>query len=125
MLYRALHDVIDTAYDVDWGNGRSRRLVVAGDQCGFTVTDTIVQAGTETHIRFDRHVEACYCIEGVGYVQVGAAKYPLSPGVLYSPMQGEEHWLVATEQMRLVCVFNPPLRGDETHNLDSDGPSGY
>ncbi|MFF5051688.1 ectoine synthase [Micromonospora sp. NPDC000663] len=27
--------------------------------------------------------------------------------------------------MRLICIFNPPLTGTETHSSDPDQPSGY
>ncbi|GAA3938362.1 ectoine synthase [Actinomadura viridis] len=125
MLIRTLNDVIGTAHDADWGNGTSRRLVVAADGRGFAVTDTYVRPGTVTRLRFDRHLEACYCIEGSGRVETDADAWDLEPGTLYAPDKGEEHRLSSTSGMRLICVFNPPLRGDETHDSDPARPSGY
>jgi L-ectoine synthase len=125
VLYQSLNDIVGSARDVDWGNGTSRRLVVAGDNRGFTVTDTYVRPETETLLRFDRHFEACYCIEGSGRVEAGGQTWTLEPGTLYAPDKGEEHRLSSMTGMRLICVFNPPLQGDETHNSDPDRPSGY
>lgn len=125
MLYISLNDILGSARDVDWGNGTSRRLVVAADNRGFTVTDTYVRPQTATLLRFDRHLEACYCIEGNGQVEAGDQTWTLEPGTLYSADKGEEHRLSTLTGMRLICVFNPPLRGDETHNSDPAQPSGY
>jgi L-ectoine synthase len=125
MLVRRIEDVIGTQRDVDWVNGTSRRLVVAADGRGYTVTDTYVRPGTTTPLRFDNHLESCYCIEGSGRVETASGSWEIRPGTLYSAERGEEHRLSSNEGMRLICVFNPPLRGDERHSADPDRPSGY
>ncbi|MBM0206047.1 ectoine synthase [Micromonospora sp. STR1s_5] len=126
MLYTTYDWVDGTPYAVDWGNGTSVRLVIAADGRGYTVTDTYVRPGTSTPLRFDRHFESCYCVEGGGRVETTDATYDIAPGVLYAPNLGEEHRLVAgPDGMRLICVFNPPLTGTETHTSDPDRPSGY
>lgn len=125
MLVRTLHDVLGTAHDVDWGNGTSRRLVVAADDRGYTVTDTYVRPGTSTLLRYDNHVESCYCVEGDGYVETDGVTYGLSAGTLYAPERGEEHRLHTSHGMRLICVFSPALTGDETHRLAPGEPSGF
>ncbi|TDC99448.1 L-ectoine synthase [Nonomuraea deserti] len=125
MLVRTLEDVLGTSRDVDWGNGTSRRLVVAADERGYAITDTYVRPGTQTLLRFDRHLEACYCIEGNGRVETTEGGWDLRPGTLYSAELGEEHRLLSETGMRLICVFNPPLRGDERHDSNPDKPSGY
>lgn len=125
MLYRKLSEVIGTDHDVNWGNGTSRRLVVDSDGRGYAVTETFVRAGTRSSLRYDRHLESCYCIEGSGQVECAAGVFTIEPGTLYAPDKGEEHHLSATTDMRLVCVFNPPLRGDENHSPVAGQPSGY
>jgi hypothetical protein len=37
----------------------------------------------------------------------------LEPGGLYSAGVGEPHEIVAITEMRLACVFTPPLQGTE------------
>lgn len=125
MIHRTLDDVIGTERDVDWGNGTSRRLIVASDDRGYAVTDTYVRPGTRTRLRFDNHLESCYCVEGSGRVETADGAWDITVGTVYSADRHEEHWLSSETGMRLVCVFNPPLRGDETHNSDPSVASGY
>ncbi|MFI9504542.1 ectoine synthase [Nocardia sp. NPDC052566] len=114
---------------VEWGNGSSHRLLVAADNMGFTVADTLVRAGTKSRLQYRRHLEACYCISGHGEVLAadGSVVYTIEPGVLYALDQHDAHFLVAAPQgdMRLISIFNPPLNGDEVHDLDGDGFSHY
>lgn len=125
MIIRTQRSVLGTELDVDWGNGTSRRLLVAADQRGYTMTDTYVRPGTSTSLRFDNHLESCYCVEGQGSVEVDGTVYDIEPGTLYAPDQGEAHVLSSVDGMRLICVFNPPLIGTETHKPGTIGPSGY
>jgi L-ectoine synthase len=125
MLLRTLAEVLGTSQDVDWVNGTSRRLLVADDGRGFALTDTYVRPDTSSRIRFPNHFEACYCIEGRGRVEAGGRAWELEPGTLYAPDRDEEHRLSSDEGMRLICVFNPPLRGDETHDPSGEAASGY
>jgi L-ectoine synthase len=125
MLVRTLAAVLGTPQDVDWGNGTSRRLVVAADGLGFAVTDTYVRPGTESLLRYDNHLEACYCVEGSGRVITADRTWELEAGTLYAPGRGEEHRVASDTGMRLICVFNPPLRGDESHRPAGGRPSGY
>lgn len=124
MIIRKLGDV--TA--VDWGNGLSRRFLLASDGMGYTITDTIVKAGSKSQLEYRRHLEACYCIEGCGEV-VGAdgVSHPIRPGTLYALDKHDPHFLIASSQadMRLICVFTPALQGDETHCLESETFSQY
>jgi L-ectoine synthase len=117
MIVRSLADV----QTVDWGNGLSRRFLVAADGVGYTITDTTVRAGTKSRLEYVNHLEACYCIAGSGEVVTDdGTVYPITPGVMYALNEHEAHWLIASpdEDLNLVCVFTPALRGDEVHNLD-------
>ncbi|MFF5448580.1 ectoine synthase [Streptomyces sp. NPDC012888] len=124
MIVRKLDDV----RCVDWGNGLSRRFLTESDGLGYTVTDTIVRAGTKSRLEYRRHLEACYCIEGSGeVVDMAGDSHPITPGTLYALDKHDAHWLIASphEDLRLVCMFTPALRGDEVHNLDSPEFSQY
>lgn len=124
MIIRNINEV----KTVEWGNGLSRRFLVAADGMGYTVTDTIVRAGTKSRIEYRNHLEACYCIEGSGeVVDADGTSHPIVPGTLYALDQHDPHDLVASSQedLRLVCVFSPALRGDEAHQLDRLGFSEY
>lgn len=114
---------------VNWGNGTSERLLTHDDQFGFTVAHTVVNAGTVSKLEYKSHLEACYCIRGSGSVRSedGSAEAHLLPGILYALDQHDRHYLIAseTEDLELISIFNPPLRGDEKHALDSNGFSSY
>lgn len=119
---------LSTVKTVEWGNGLSRRFLLEADGLGYTVTDTIVRAGTRSPLEYKRHIEACYCIGGRGeVVDVDGEVHAIEPGTLYALEQHEPHYLVAfdEEPLRLVCVFSPALDGDERHSLDADGFSQY
>ncbi|MET9887861.1 ectoine synthase [Streptomyces sp. NPDC006430] len=119
---------LDEVTTVDWGNGLSRRFLTQQDGVGYTVTDTIVRAGTKSRLEYRNHMESCYCIEGSGEViDTAGNSHPITPGTLYALDRHDAHWLVASphEDLRLVCMFTPALRGDEVHDLDSAEYSHY
>lgn len=124
MIVRRLEEVPS----VDWGNGLSRRFLADRDGVGYSVTDTIVRAGTKSRLEYRRHLETCYCIAGKGEVVDSAGNaHLIEPGTMYALNEHDAHWLIAheDEDLRLVCVFTPALQGDERHSLDSDGFSQY
>ncbi len=125
MFIRKLSDIIGTDRDVSWGNGQSRRLLVEKDGMGFAFLDTIVNAGTDLVIQYKNHLESVYCIEGHGAItdQATGQEYKIEPGVMYVLDNHDVHRLCAYEDLRLMCVFNPPIKGDEKHNVDTDGTS--
>jgi L-ectoine synthase len=95
---------------------------------GYTLTDTVVRAGTKSLLQYKAHLEACYCIAGRGEVIDGDGNvYAIEPGTMYALDENDAHWLIASpeEDLRLVCVFSPALKGDESHNLRSGRPSHY
>ena len=114
-----LEDVINSENNVDGGNWISRRLLLKKDGMGFSLHDTIIKAGTETHIWYQNHLEAVYCIEGDGEVETlkDGKVYQIRPGTVYALDEHDEHLLRGgKEDMRLVCVFNPPITGKEVHD---------
>jgi L-ectoine synthase len=113
---------------VEWGNGLSRRFLVAADGMGYSLTDTLVRAGTKSPLQYRNHLEACYCVEGSGLVvDADGNEFPITPGTMYALDKNDEHWLIASpaEDLRLVCVFTPALEGHETHNFDLREFSNY
>ncbi|RPF51069.1 ectoine synthase [Aquisalibacillus elongatus] len=116
-----LEDILGTEHDVeaDNGNWNSRRLIMKKDGMGYSVNDTIIRAGTETHIWYKNHLEAVYCIEGDGEVETlsDSKVYKITPGTLYALDEHDEHLLRGgSKDMRVICVFNPPLSGKEVHD---------
>jgi L-ectoine synthase len=118
MIVKKLNDILGTEHDVNGGNWSSRRLLLKKDGMGFSLHDTIIRAGTETHIWYQNHLEAVYCIEGEGEVELckDGTIYPITAGTVYALDGNEEHLLRASKDMRMVCVFNPPITGKEVHD---------
>lgn len=123
MIVKHLNDVIDSKDDIDTNTWNARRLLLERDGMGFSLHDTIIKAETETLIWYRHHVEAVYCIEGEGEIEViGGQTYPIRPGTLYALDGHEKHLLRANSQLRMVCVFNPPLTGSEVHDEEGVYP---
>jgi L-ectoine synthase len=49
--------------------------------------------------------------------------WPIEAGTVYALDQHDEHVLYADTEMRMVCVFNPPVTGSETHGPDGAYPA--
>lgn len=124
MIVRSLEEVKDTERDVRTPNWASRRLLLKRDGMGFSLHETTVFPGTETSICYANHLEAVYCIEGEGEVETleDGKVHPIRPGVVYALNRHDRHYLRARTEMRLVCVFNPPLTGREVHDANGVYP---
>jgi L-ectoine synthase len=104
-------------------------MLTEKDGMGFTVAHTVVNAGSESKLQYRRHLEACYCISGRGAVisEDGVDKYIIEPGIIYVLDKHDAHILKAdiNEDLHLISVFNPPLTGEERHQLSANGFSQY
>jgi L-ectoine synthase len=91
---------------------------------GFSLSETRVEAGVELHLRYRHHLEACYCLEGEAEIEdlASAERHAIVPGTAYALDQHDQHVLRVRTPLRLVCVFNPPLSGGETHDADGSYP---
>ena len=99
-------------------------MILKNDSMGFSFHITTIYAGTSTHMWYQNHLESAYCIEGEGEVECLAdhTVHRIGPGVLYALDQQDEHVLTAHSDMKLACVFNPPLLGTEVHNEEGVYP---
>jgi L-ectoine synthase len=124
MIVRQLDQIAGTPQEVVTPNWTSRRLLLKRDGMGFSLHETIIQAGTQTHIWYKHHLEAVLCIEGEGEVEVlpEGRIHAITPGTVYALDQHDQHYLRARTRMRLVCVFNPPLTGREVHDAEGVYP---
>jgi ectoine hydroxylase len=125
VIVRHLSDILGTNRDVSAETWRSRRLLLAADRMGFSMHDTLIHAGTETRMCYRNHLEAVYCVAGRGSIEVLATGevFPISDGTLYALDAHDEHILRAESELRLICVFNPPLIGNEVHDATGAYPS--
>jgi L-ectoine synthase len=120
MIVRTLKDARTTERRVVTDNWESVRLLLKGDQMGFSFHITTIYAGTVNPMWYKHHLEAVFCLSGRGKLQDKATgrEYPIEPGVIYALDKHDEHVLTATEELTLACVFSPPLHGKEVHDAD-------
>lgn len=124
MIVKNLEDLIGTEDEVKGDTWVSRRLLLKKDNVGFSLHDTIIKAGTVSRFWYKNHIEAVYCIEGEGEVETleDGTVYKLKPGTLYTLNGHEKHEVRAKKDLRMVCVFNPPCTGRETHDEEGAYP---
>ncbi|MBL0231777.1 MAG: ectoine synthase [Moraxellaceae bacterium] len=125
MIVRHFNEIEQSSRAVHAQNWSSFRLLTRDDGMGFSLHETWIHPNTQTPIWYKHHLEAVYCIEGEGEIElvntegVGDGKpFAIKAGMMYALNANDRHVLRAFSRLRLVCVFNPPLRGDEQHDAD-------
>lgn len=124
MIVRRLDEIEDTDRDVRAPTFASRRFLLAKDGVGFSFHDTVLHAGSVTSMWYRHHVEAVYCVAGRGTLEdlETGEVHAIAPGTLYCLDGHERHVLRADTELRMICVFDPPCTGDETHDADGVYP---
>jgi L-ectoine synthase len=124
VIVRTLDAVTGTERDVSAETWRSRRLLLAGDGMGFSFHETRIFAGTETRMHYRHHLEAVYCVAGEGELESleDGRRWSIRPGTVYALDRHDRHVLRATSELVLLCVFNPPVTGRETHDASGAYP---
>jgi len=116
-------DVAGTAREVKAETFSSRRFLLRKDGMGFSFHDTILYAGSVTKIWYKHHLEAVYCIEGKGELELeDGTVYEIRPGMFYGLDGHEKHYLKAESDLRMMCVFTPALTGEEVHDEEGTYP---
>lgn len=116
-----LQDLKGTDREVEGPNWVSRRFLLKKDGMGFSFHETVIPAGAELHMWYKNHLEAVYCVAGNGSIEdlETGEVHPIEDGTLYALDKNDRHILRGgSEDMRLVCAFNPPVTGRETHDAD-------
>lgn len=123
MIVRNTELLRGTNRQINSKNWSSTRLLLKDDDMGFSFHETILHPNTETKIWYKNHLEAVYCIEGVGEVEeADGLKHSICPGIIYALDKHDKHILRAFSKMRMICVFNPALVGPETHDPEGVYP---
>ncbi len=104
---------------------RSARFLTAADGMGFSYNDNRIGKGGGGVLWYKNHWEANYIISGRGEVTdlTTGESWPLEAGILYVVGPNDRHRVQVTEDMHLVSIFCPPLRGDERHDADGGYPA--
>lgn len=122
MIVRKLKDIIGSDRDVGAEGWRSRRLLLKDDNMGFSLHETVIEEGSEHTFWYKYHFEAVYLTEGRGEIEDLATGevHALEAGTMYALDKHDKHILRANKgsHMKMVCAFNPPCTGQETHDED-------
>jgi len=118
MIVKTVDDIKGTDAEVSASNWTSRRLLLKKDNMGFSFHETIIYANTETKMQYLNHLESVFCVEGEGEVETleDGKVYKIKPGTIYALDKHDKHVLRAKTELRLLCVFNPPVTGKEVHD---------
>jgi L-ectoine synthase len=102
----------------------SYRYILKGDGVGFSLHETVIEAGSEQQLWYKNHVEANLILEGEAEVEdlTTGTIHRLLPGSMYVLDGHEKHIFRTKTRVRLVCVFNPPCTGKEVHDADGSFP---
>ena len=124
MIVRSLLEIEDTDRDIRTPHWRSKRLILAREQVGFSMHETILEAGSVNDFWYANHVEAVFVVAGEGELldKETGITYQLGPGSLYLLDGHEHHQLRPKTEMRTVCVFTPPVTGREVHDENGVSP---
>lgn len=105
---------------VQFHSGVSNRILLKKDGMGFGMTKTIIEPGKKVFQHYKNHLESCYCVSGRATLTnaITGEEFEITPDVTYVLDKNDPHWFEAHQQTVLICVFNPPLSGQETHQAD-------
>lgn len=107
--------IIGTEREAVGDGWKSRRLLLASEGRPYSLHETEVAAGTVLHLKYANHSETVYCVGGRSELEdVATGKsIEVGPGSLYCAAVGDEHRLRIRESSKFICVFDPPLIGQE------------
>jgi len=103
---------------VKFNGGNSFRTVLEKDGLGFAMMETRIDKGGPYKWHYKNHQEACMCISGEGYLEdmITGEVSKIEKGVTYLVDKHQPHKFTAITDVVLISVFNPPLKGNETHD---------
>lgn len=98
----------------------SHRALLEEDKMGYTVTKTVIPPMGKQFWHYKNHLESCYCVSGLGVLTdiESGEEHMISPDTFYVLNNNDPHYFEAIEEVTLICIFNPPLTGNEVHNKE-------
>jgi L-ectoine synthase len=118
MIVRTLDEANRTPRRVVTEGWESTRLLLKDDNMGYSFHITTIYAGAELPMHYKNHLETVYCISGEGSIEdLGTGQvHQIRPGMMYALNKHDKHILRGKSEMKMACVFNPPVTGQEVHD---------
>ncbi|HWJ69848.1 MAG TPA: ectoine synthase [Sphingobium sp.] len=125
MIVRKLQSIRRSGNNVKTDGWESARLLLKDDGMGFSFHVTTMYAGKELHMHYQNHLEAVLVLKGTGTIEdLGTGTtHDLAPGVMYALNDHDKHIVRPTTDILTVCVFNPPVTGQEVHDESGAYPA--
>jgi len=118
----SIEELIGTDREVKCPKGgfTSFRFLLESDGMGFSVHKTVIPKGEKQHWHYKNHLEACYCVWGLGIITDirNEKNTVIKPDTLYALNNHDDHYFQALENTVLISIFNPPVKGREVHRED-------
>jgi L-ectoine synthase len=124
VIVRRLEECEKTDRRVVTPGWESTRLLLKNDGMGYSVHVTTIYKGSELPMEYRNHLEAVYGVSGEGEIEEtqNGKIHQIRPGTIYALDKHDKHILRARTELKLVCVFNPPLHGKEVHDEEGVYP---
>jgi L-ectoine synthase len=112
--------LIGTKRDIQGKGFSSLRILLERDRMGFSLHKTIIPKGDKEHWHYKHHLEACYCISGMGVLTnlETNEEFNITPDTTYVLDNHDDHTFQALDDVVLLSIFNPPVVGNEIHMDD-------
>ncbi len=114
-------DIRGTDRDVQSPAGwTSYRYLLKSDSMGYSLHETVLPPGLELRMWYKHHLESVFCYAGTGSITDVATGevHELAPGTVYALDHHDRHVVKSHTELRMICVFNPPVTGREIHDED-------
>ena len=127
MFVRTPDDLAAAGRVVSLNNGAvtSARVITAADGIGFSYNENRIPAGSSFKLWYKNHWEGNYVVSGGGLVthlETGET-VALKAGILYVVGPNDPHRIEITEDIHVLSIFCPALKGDERHDADGAYPA--
>ena len=129
MLVKTKEDIEGTGRDRWVGDGSAHVLcyLAEEDGCGFSFSNLEIAGDSSGMVlQYRNHVEVNLVLAGEGSLTSldSGETWPVSPGTIYVVGPADRHTLTLKGPIRVISLFNPPIKGNEHHVDGGYPPSG-
>ena len=124
MIIRDIRESATSERQVTTDSWDSIRLLLKGDNVGFSFHITTMYAGKRLEMHYRNHYESVFVLNGEGTIEDldAGETHQLKPGVLYVLNKHDRHVVRPKTDIVTACVFNPPVTGQEVHDASGAYP---
>lgn len=131
LLMKSLDEVTDSDRNVPFEDGLSRRFLAAPDGYNISVHNTFCSSSFSKHLQYLNNKELVYVIKGQGeYVwQNGQCRHDFDSekhhGTMFLVGNNAHKMTIGARDTIAICLFYPPLMGNERLKTGKEGGSSY